>query len=44
MYLVYSLKDLSDEGWQKLLDELDVDNDGKISLLEFEVLRTLDSD
>lgn len=33
-------EDLSDEGWQKLLDELDVDNDGKISLLEFEVLRT----
>lgn len=29
-------------GWQKLLEELDNDNDGKISLLEFEALRTSD--
>lgn len=34
------LKDLCEEGWQKLLEELDSDNDGKISLSEFEALRT----
>jgi len=33
-------QDLSEVGWQKLLEELDNDNDGKISLLEFEALRT----
>ena len=27
-------------GWQNLLEELDNDNDGKISFLEFEALRT----
>lgn len=37
-----SLKDLSEVGWQTLLEELDNDNDGKISLSEFEALRTSD--
>lgn len=39
-----SLKDLSEVGWQTLLEELDNDNDndGKISLSEFEALRTFD--
>ena len=33
------MEDFSEEGWERLLDELDVDRDGKLSILELEALR-----